>query len=238
MAKAISNKIFEQLQSDILAGTYPIGSRLPPERELTETFNTSRNTIRDALARLQYLKLVEKIPQSGTYVTDYKKNASLPLLIHYINQCQGLDIKSLASFMDLRLVAEIFVVKRAVHNISAGDIETFSEMLKKKDENRDDIEQVIELDFQFHSLVFQKAESIAFQVIFNAMKPVYTHCLHYFYAAEDAFDTLELQQRVVEAMSRKDEEVSSFLMEKLILFGINRIKSELIKRDLKMKNRC
>lgn len=41
---------------------------MPPELELRETYNASRNTIRDAIKRLMSLDLVQTKPGQGTFV--------------------------------------------------------------------------------------------------------------------------------------------------------------------------
>lgn len=55
----VSGEIVEQVKSAIRAGQLGPGDRLPPERELTELFNVSRVTVRDALRVLEANGLVE-----------------------------------------------------------------------------------------------------------------------------------------------------------------------------------
>jgi len=61
--KARQNRIFqdvvEQVQDAILDGRLKPGDRLPAERELCETFGTSRGTLREALRVLEQKGLVE-----------------------------------------------------------------------------------------------------------------------------------------------------------------------------------
>ncbi|WP_421133768.1 FadR/GntR family transcriptional regulator [Alteromonas sp. A079] len=67
-------QIAEKIQSLIESGLYPPGSRLPPERELAESFNVSRPTIREAIIALEVLQLVEVKTSSGVYVLDKPQN--------------------------------------------------------------------------------------------------------------------------------------------------------------------
>lgn len=52
----------------IKAGEYPVGGRLPPERELAEQFDVSRPTIREAIIALETLGMVQVKTGSGVYV--------------------------------------------------------------------------------------------------------------------------------------------------------------------------
>ncbi|MCP3926547.1 MAG: FadR family transcriptional regulator [Desulfobacterales bacterium] len=233
MTNNISETVFQKLQKDIFDGHYAIGSRLPSERELSEKFKASRNTIRDALGRLDHLKLVQKIPQSGSYVTDYKKEASLPLLIHYINNSLGLSVDALSSFMDFRLVCEVFAVKKAVHQIRDEDICFLYSILDDKLKNLKKPDFLSEADFKFHEYIFQMADSLAIQLFFNTLKPVFITYLNLLYKLKDADSKsiIDIQRNLVAALEKRDVELSGFIMEKLILFGINRIKEAKLQFD-------
>lgn len=61
-------QISELLIRDISAGRLMDGERLPPEREMAKTLNTSVGTLRKALAILVERKLLESVQGSGNYV--------------------------------------------------------------------------------------------------------------------------------------------------------------------------
>ena len=54
------------------SGEFPVGGRLPPERELAERFDVSRPTIREAIIALEVLKRVQVKTGSGIYVLEHK----------------------------------------------------------------------------------------------------------------------------------------------------------------------
>ncbi|GEA05886.1 GntR family transcriptional regulator [Alteromonas sp. KUL42] len=63
-------QIAEKIKALIASGLYPPGTRLPAERELAETFDVSRPTIREAIIALEVLQHVEVKTGSGVYVLD------------------------------------------------------------------------------------------------------------------------------------------------------------------------
>lgn len=68
-SKRLYRQIAEQLRGLIAAGEYPLGSRLPPERDLAAQLGVSRPTVREALIALEVEGLVEVRMGSGVYVT-------------------------------------------------------------------------------------------------------------------------------------------------------------------------
>jgi DNA-binding FadR family transcriptional regulator len=62
--------IVEKIEALIDSGLYPPGSRLPPERELAETFDVSRPTIREAIIALEVRGRVDVKTSSGVYVLE------------------------------------------------------------------------------------------------------------------------------------------------------------------------
>ncbi|MES3152197.1 FadR/GntR family transcriptional regulator [Sphingomonas faeni] len=61
-------KIVQAIIADIAGGAFPVGSRLPAERDLTERFQVSRPTVREAMIALEMKGLVEARKGSGVFV--------------------------------------------------------------------------------------------------------------------------------------------------------------------------
>ncbi|QIQ20419.1 FCD domain-containing protein [Zophobihabitans entericus] len=60
--------IGNELKSLLKNGTYKIGERLPPERDIAETFGVSRTVVREALIMLELENLITVKKGSGVYV--------------------------------------------------------------------------------------------------------------------------------------------------------------------------
>ncbi len=61
-------QIADRLRSDIQAGRHPLGTRLPNEADLAALFDTSRPTLRQALATLVTEGLIVRRPRTGSVV--------------------------------------------------------------------------------------------------------------------------------------------------------------------------
>jgi len=67
----------ELLRDEIAAGRWQVGERLPSERELCETFNLSRTTVREAIEALVNEGLLRREKGRGTFVAEPKILESL-----------------------------------------------------------------------------------------------------------------------------------------------------------------
>jgi len=64
--------VLDKMLSLMDSGEFPVGGRLPPERELAERFDVSRPTIREAIIALEVLNRVQVKTGSGIYVLEHK----------------------------------------------------------------------------------------------------------------------------------------------------------------------
>lgn len=61
-------QVAQQIQSKIEKGEWQVGMRIPPEPELMEQLQVSRNTLREAIRALTYAGLLKTRQGDGTYV--------------------------------------------------------------------------------------------------------------------------------------------------------------------------
>ncbi len=66
--KRLYLSVFNEISKRINSGEFPVGSRLPTERELSERFEVSRPTIREAIIALEAKEQVSVKANSGVYV--------------------------------------------------------------------------------------------------------------------------------------------------------------------------
>jgi len=66
--RRLYRQIADQLRGSIAAGEFPVGSRLPPERDLARQLGVSRPSVREALIALEVEGLIEVRMGSGIYV--------------------------------------------------------------------------------------------------------------------------------------------------------------------------
>ena len=103
-----SDQVFDQLSGFIHDGRFPPGGRLPPERDLTRLFNTSRQTIREAIYRAELVGLIEVRHGTGSFVIARKPQPSIDRTLVDL-------IKT-----EVHRIGEFFEIRRALEGWCAG----------------------------------------------------------------------------------------------------------------------
>src|SRR3569833_1532519 len=78
--KTLHQTVYQRLRYQILSGDWPIGSKLPPERQLAAEWGVSRNTIVHAYADLEAEGLLFSRVGSGRYVPPLPPVTAMPPL--------------------------------------------------------------------------------------------------------------------------------------------------------------
>jgi GntR family uxuAB operon transcriptional repressor len=76
--KRLYRQIADQLAQLIARGEFPVGTRLPAERELAASFGVSRASVREAIISLEMTGLVEVRVGTGIFVTQQPETVARP----------------------------------------------------------------------------------------------------------------------------------------------------------------
>jgi len=78
---SVPDHVFAQLREAILLGRYRPGERLPPQRALAAELEVNMASVREALKRLEQLRLVEVRHGDATRVLDWRRSGGLEALV-------------------------------------------------------------------------------------------------------------------------------------------------------------
>ena len=119
---SISEQIFEQMNEQIISGELKPGDKLPSENELCKMYQVSRTSVRQALANLSSLDLIETRFGEGSFVKELNSGVMMtPLLSHTF-----LSDKSIIEVIELRQLIEPNAAQLACSKASEEDIERLS----------------------------------------------------------------------------------------------------------------
>ena len=88
------HQLMQRIADDIEKGNYPVGSRIPPEHELEETYQVSRVTVRRALAELTSEGLLERKQGKGTFVSTPRISQDLKSIHSFHDSCKKNGVRA------------------------------------------------------------------------------------------------------------------------------------------------
>ena len=121
----IARAVFVDLRKQILSGKLGPGERLPGERELAAHYHTNRNTLREAVRRLEQTNLVTVRHGQGVTVSDFRRTGTMELLAPFLES--SADYPEMAhviqDLLPARLIVLEYAARLAVQRADRTDIE-------------------------------------------------------------------------------------------------------------------
>ncbi|KAA0957938.1 FadR family transcriptional regulator [Planococcus sp. ANT_H30] len=108
------------------------GERIPSERELAETMQVGRSTLREALRSLELLGLIETRRGEGTFLSDHRNHKLVEVLSTFVLQ----DNRSHEDVWETRLLHEIAAIHIICRNETISQMKVWDSFrLRLKDES-------------------------------------------------------------------------------------------------------
>ena len=153
--KRAHEDIVKQIRSLVEKGRLKQGEKLPPERDLSETFKVSRATVREAIFSLETMKLVDRRQGDGTYVIASSEEA----LVQPLAAALFHEKDDLIDIFFLRKIVEPEVAHLAAENATPEEINELEEILREQEEEVVEGKDSIQADSKFHHLLARMARN-------------------------------------------------------------------------------
>jgi GntR family transcriptional repressor for pyruvate dehydrogenase complex len=156
-------QVSRQLRKSIFDGKYQLGQRLPNERDLAETFDTSRIIVRQAIWDLKKSGLVEvkRGAQGGAFVQGMRHDAVTSVMR---------DVASLgkvrpAHIIEVRLLIEPAVAALTAERATEEDLLEMSQYLETIPKKQTD--EYVRWQIGFHRMVAKTSQNPLFAMLVN-----------------------------------------------------------------------
>ena len=167
LSKRVELKIIQL----IAEGHLKIGDRLPPERELAEAMNVSRNTLRQAIKTLEHEGVLSSRPGSGTFITG--NSVEEP----QAQSASGLfsELPKMTDIFQFRWALEPAIAATCVSNANLADLKLVKKNLdlQAKAMDRGDTETWAQADLDYHLLLAR----ISGNALFSTVMENLSHCV-------------------------------------------------------------
>jgi len=129
------------------------GDKLPSERDLAGLFGMSRSAVREALIRLDTLRIVESRPKSGVYLQPYGAERSIEAMVLFAETNTPLSAAEVAQSVELRSVLESEAMRLACLRRTQSDLDDLQQILRDSAAAIARGETLAELDPRFHKAI-------------------------------------------------------------------------------------
>jgi GntR family transcriptional repressor for pyruvate dehydrogenase complex len=141
-ASVVAKQLLEELAREDFAS----GTRLPSEREMADTLGVGRSTLREAMAALDLLGIIEVRPGSGSYL---KADSSL-LLPQALKSGLMLGQPEVQDLVEVREHLELLAAALAAKRASDEDVARLEVHLERMRGPATTVEDFVEADIAFH----------------------------------------------------------------------------------------
>lgn len=188
-----------------------IGDKLPPERELVERLQVSRNTVRGALKRWEALGIIKRRKGSGTFLTaDIRPGDS------FLSLNIKSDPQSILNTLEIRRTLEAEAGALAALRATAEDLCEIEKCI-------DEVERVHQIlggagdqDWEFHCAIYRASHNPIFEQIISGMYDAF-HAFFEAPAHQDFADgSLSLHRDLFNAIKAQDPELARSITHKII----------------------
>ncbi|MBP2436654.1 FadR/GntR family transcriptional regulator [Microbacterium amylolyticum] len=140
------SEVARRLLDHFTTGDVAPGTRLPSERQLAASLAVGRSAVREALAALELLGIVDVRPGSGTYL----RGAASELLPQTLRWGLLIGEKNTEELLELRSGLEIYVARLAATRASDALRVRLTTHLERMRTAGDDLAAFAKADFDFH----------------------------------------------------------------------------------------
>jgi len=205
-----SDQAFQQILALIFEGRLSPGSRLPGERELTETFGFSRTTLRDALTRLEARGYINRRSKSGSFVC-----TSLPQPFREpIEEIVDSNVISTSDIIEIRKVLELWAVAKASHSPGKELLAALARCLRVMQatsafKTDGQFTRYRDADLKFHQTIAEMTGNLLYVHLFHFFLDLVRRSIslsRQFVPGDFAKDNLRNHQEVYRAIEKRDSD--------------------------------
>src|SRR6476659_10626137 len=143
------------------------GNRLPPERQLALTLGVGRSAVREALAALELLGVVDVRPGSGTYL----RGRASELLPQTLSWGMLIGAPKTRELIDVRHALEVQAARLAAATSNPDDIAELEDQLATMESHVDgDYGAFVTADMHFHQTVAGAADNALLEDLLQSVR--------------------------------------------------------------------
>ena len=153
--RSIVSDAREQITRLIVSGALKPGEKLPAERQLIEMLGVSRPTLREGIAALTAMGILEARQGAGTFVSDLDPARIVEPLVLIVN----LNSEVLRELFDVRRILESGAILLAAEHIVDDELAELHRLLSELRAAQGSLKRFMKLDIEFHRTIHRASHN-------------------------------------------------------------------------------
>lgn len=202
------DELVADLEDRILGGTYPVGGKLPSERQLADQYGVSRPVVREVLRTLKERRLIEVHAGRGAFVRRVRSTDAASQMGVLFRRAHV----TARNLIEARSTLECAAAELAAARAQAGDLVLLRKTLAGLAGSTDVVEQA-RLDLTFHFGIVRAARNPVIESMLAAVtEPMVELMIRSLIDPNVAETALDLHAEILTAIEASDGEAASRAM--------------------------
>lgn len=205
--RRLSDQVSAEIQVRIASGELKSGDKLPPEREMAESFRVSRGAVREALRNLERSGLVAL--QAGARGGAFIGHGDPNLIGDSFRNLYQLGSVSLDELTEARLWLASTVVRIACARATEEDLDALTANVDEAERliKAKRFEEKIDVQIEFHNILARCTRNAVMQMLMGAAMEVMRDFAHAAGGERNDF-TIKARRRLLAALRKRDAEAA------------------------------
>jgi GntR family transcriptional repressor for pyruvate dehydrogenase complex len=185
--------------------------KAPSERDLAEHFAVSRGQVREALAILEAMQVIERRAKSGIYLRD--GIGGIEAMAFFARAGLPLEKRQIYEAVEVRKIHEIKAAELAASRATEENFERLRDVLDRSEARLEAGDGLDQLDQEFHLEIVRATQNTVFYNICTSFYALSHGRLQvYFRSRERNRKSHDEHKLIFEALARRDAALASALM--------------------------
>jgi len=223
----VAHEIVSQLRELILNGSFAVGDKLPPERELAERLGVNRGSLREAIKSLELIGLVRTRQGDGTRVTDFMRTAGIELVSHLLLRGgEAPDLALLGEVLEFRVSFGRECARLAATRATPEQLERLREVAGRNDAPDVDAVTMLRNDFDFYVELAAAAKNRVLLLLLNTIRgAVETYAPFFASFNAPAAEIRRHEREMIAALERNDAKVAEHIASEYLGRGLEQLRA-------------
>jgi len=216
----LHEEIVTIIQKQIMNGTILPGTKLPPEREMAETFNVNRTTLREALSKLENLELIEIRHGDGVYAKNFLESGNMDLIKAAVSIDE--DNVTLFSVLEARRFVVPGMAYLAAQRRTTADLDELEQVIFHQDLT------MLERDIKVHQMIARSTHNMLCTIFLNFFNQLFREYGYLYFDDERNIEhTRTFHREIFDAIKNQQAEVARRIMGDVLLYAEQAVKAYL-----------